>query len=877
MANFNAGAIEGTLTLDRSPFDRDLKEAMAMARAFEKEKIKIPLEIVGEEAFNELEARLQALRDETVNITLDVDGDHQVEELEARLQDIRDETVTIELDVDGYDQIPELEAALKAIPDENVTIEVGTDGVGRSAAEILGGTRALNGMRFAVAGVAAILPTIVPLALGAAAALGALVSAASILVAGVGAFALVAIPAWKQYQKAVKAAKGDLDKLSPAMANLKKEQDRFNKAVSQSGSANKIYALIASGFKALSTAVIAAKPLIDAVTTAFGALLTQVNAFVASPLFTKVIAFLSAEFQPTLMQVMGIIGNLIKTVGGLTVAFAPFMHLFLGGLQQMTGAWANWAAGLSSSDKFQDFIDYVKATGPKVIELFMSVGRAIGNIGKALAPVAGPVLDGLIALFNGIGNINTSALGALLVGLSTAIVLFQAVTAAVALFNLVMAANPIVLVVIAIIALVAAFIYLWKTNEGFRNFFISTWNAIWGFMQAVGAWFAGPFAGFFVGAWNGIKAGLSAIGGFFAAVWNAIKSVVVTVASAIAGFVVAIFNGIKGYIMGWVGAVRAVWSAFWGVFGGVITAAINLVVAVVKLGFALMRLAVNTAMAVIKNIISNTWAGIKIIVSTVVNAVKSVVTAAWNNIKATTSSVWNGIKSLTSSVWNAIKGPVTSAVNAIKGAVSKGWDAVKSATSSVWNALKGIVSSALDGVMSTVNSVVGKIKGVFSGASSWLYNAGRDIIQGLLSGIESLINSVTSKLKALTDKIPKVKGPEEKDKKLLRPAGRYIMGGFIDELDIGIAQALDTLSGFTDKIPGTAELTQQLSLVPTTGPASFPTPAPGITKDEFVAMVSQLIDEIRKNTQPLIGEFNAKDQDPQELAEKWWFISKGRG
>lgn len=51
-------------------------------------------------------------------------------------------------------------------------------------------------------------------------------------------------------------------------------------------------------------------------------------------------------------------------------------------------------------------------------------------------------------------------------------------TAAQAALNLVTDANPIVLIIIAITALVAGFIYLWKTSAGFRNFWIGLWNGI---------------------------------------------------------------------------------------------------------------------------------------------------------------------------------------------------------------------------------------------------------------------------------------------------------------------------------------------------------------------------------------------------------------
>lgn len=59
------------------------------------------------------------------------------------------------------------------------------------------------------------------------------------------------------------------------------------------------------------------------------------------------------------------------------------------------------------------------------------------------------------------------------------------------LLDAVMDANPIVLIVLAIVALTAGLIYLWETNKGFRDFVTGAWNdisgAIGGAVKAAGA------------------------------------------------------------------------------------------------------------------------------------------------------------------------------------------------------------------------------------------------------------------------------------------------------------------------------------------------------------------------------------------------------
>lgn len=73
----------------------------------------------------------------------------------------------------------------------------------------------------------------------------------------------------------------------------------------------------------------------------------------------------------------------------------------------------------------------------------------------------------------------------------------RTLTAAQWLLNVALSANPIGIVVLAIGALVAAFVIAWTHSATFRKILIATWNAIKAAAVAVFNWFAGPFVNFF--------------------------------------------------------------------------------------------------------------------------------------------------------------------------------------------------------------------------------------------------------------------------------------------------------------------------------------------------------------------------------------------
>jgi len=149
-----------------------------------------------------------------------------------------------------------------------------------------------------------------------------------------------------------------------------------------------------------------------------------------------------------------------------------------------------------------------------------NVSESIANIGKAFEKALGMIATAIPPTLNVIKGLvdfvvkNQDWLAPIAVGIGAivaALKIWQVVTTAMTiaqgLFNAVLAANPIGLIILAIVGLVAALTYFFTQTELGKKI-------MQGFGDVISA------------VWEGIKTGLQAVGNFFTTVWNGIKNAV---------------------------------------------------------------------------------------------------------------------------------------------------------------------------------------------------------------------------------------------------------------------------------------------------------------------------------------------------------------
>lgn len=339
-------------------------------------------------------------------------------------------------------------------------------------------------------------------------------------------------------------------------------------------------------------------------------------------------------------------------------------------------------------------------------------GATLCGIGIAVGNGSG-VLDGISPIIKAI----TIALGtftAVLLVVKEAII---AVKGAQAALNIVMNANPIGLVIAAVAALVAAFIYLWNNCEEFRQFFINLWEQLKEVVKAVADWFVQAWTdikNFFVNLWTKIKDG--AVNG-----WNNIKNVFSTVGT--------------WYYTNVIEPVNNFFSKMWD-----------------KL----------------KNGAKNAWDGIKNVFSTVAQFFGDIFSKAWKKVKdvfSTGGKIFDGIKD---GIVNAFKAIVNAIITGINRVVAIPFNGINWALNKIRNvSILGL--KPFDWITTISIPQIPKLAkgGITNGATlAEIGEAGREMVLPLESN--------TQWMDLLADKINQRQGRNIPTKLILQVNGRTL-------------------------------------------------------------------------------------------------------
>lgn len=328
--------------------------------------------------------------------------------------------------------------------------------------------------------------------------------------------------------------------------------------------------------------------------------------------------------------------------------------------------------------------------------------------------------------------------------------------------------SPIGLVVAAIAALVAAFIYFYTTNDGFREWVDQVVDVVVNSLGVAFDWISENVIPKLVDAFYWVKD--TAIPALVEA-FNWMKENVWPLMQAIGERVAQVAGLIIGNITKVVQTVWPIWQWLW-----------------------------DKVWAVIQFV----WPAIEATIRWAIGAIAGVIRFVTAIINADWGAAWDMVVRVAKGAWDWIVGIVTGGVQWVAGILRGAAGAIGGALDGAWSWMVGAARGGLDALVGFVQGIPGRITGVFSGAGHWLVDAGRAIMEGLLDGIKAAWDAVAGWVGGIAGKIKNLKGPIEVDAQLLIPEGKAIMAGLGKGLNVGFAEVRHSVAGYAPAIATTA-------------------------------------------------------------------------
>lgn len=362
-------------------------------------------------------------------------------------------------------------------------------------------------------------------------------------------------------------------------------------------------------------------------------------------------------------------------------------------------------------------------------------------------------------------------------GVSIVTRITQAWAAAQALLNATLIANPIGAVIIAITALIAGVVLLYRNNEKFRQIVQTVWGAIKTAIGATVDWIKNT-------AWPAIMTAFRAIGD--AAMWlwrNAIKPAwdgIMTVVNVVVGIV-------RGYIKLLVAEIRLIASVVMWLWRNVFEPVFKVIAKIVEIWWLAVRVVFQAFVNIVRYTVGKavTW------------LYENVFKPVFNAILILVRAWWAGVKFQLGLLNQYIIGPMRTALNTLKNLFTAIFNAVRDVVVRWWNNnLKPIFVAVQagwrvlgNGLSSVYNNT---IRPMFQRLIDFLKN---NVVAGFQAGVK-LIGAAWDKVK-------------EAAKKPISFVVNQVVNPFIRGLNkaakiVGVKDQVSEISGFASggQIPG---------------------------------------------------------------------------
>lgn len=389
---------------------------------------------------------------------------------------------------------------------------------------------------------------------------------------------------------------------------------------------------------------------------------------------------------------------------------------------------------------------------PGIVSVLGSAAQAVSFVAKnwnLLSPIiygvvgAIAVYNTISAIKNGLATVAAATTGvevASLSGLSIAQLATTAttgaLTAAQTALNAVFVASPIGWVVLAIGALIAIGVLLYKNWDTIAKFFANMWGKIKD--GAAACWNA--IKGAASTCWNAVKNGAVAL-------WNGIKGVFSAVGNFVKTYIVQPVANVFSAIGAWLNShivqpVKNVFTTIYNIIAPIVMAIINIYKKIFEIIFTLLKVFAGWLNTNVIQPVVQTFVKIGSAIGSFFVNVWNTVLSAINTVFAWLTSVATAIGSFFTNAWTTITGVVNNVFTWFVGILQNAWQSLVNIFTPVAAFFGSIFTGAWNMVVSAFSNVVGFFQNIWNTIKSMFSAIGTAIANGISGAFKSVINGV---------------------------------------------------------------------------------------------------------------------------------------
>ncbi|EQC57300.1 hypothetical protein LLT6_11180 [Lactococcus cremoris subsp. cremoris TIFN6] len=281
--------------------------------------------------------------------------------------------------------------------------------------------------------------------------------------------------------------------------------------------------------------------------------------------------------------------------GGIGTSFTNMKNAVLNGI---TGVLKTIDTALQNNGFKNGIATVFDGMKQSIIDTFKNINSVLS---KVLPPIItafvqlGNILKPFTPLLKGLGGGFTT-----LIAIVGGMLIFQKVAGAVQTLFAVLTANPYVLAIAGIVALVLAIKNLWDTNKGFRDAVIQIWQSISDFLQPVIEFISGIITSTFTQVSQWFNENQQGIQNLIQTVWGVIQGVFEVAMIAIQAVVSLVLGQMQAGWEIWSNVISGIVQVAWALISNIFSGSLDNILAVVTFVIKQVQLVIDTVMNVIQ-------------------------------------------------------------------------------------------------------------------------------------------------------------------------------------------------------------------------------------------------------------------------------------